>query len=89
LQPGKPVVNALGKADLCGLFGGNDSLKNLPHLLFHGPAMACCTQAQTVFDRFIKVSNGKAAHGLTLSDCNEIIVITIIVAVNIKGFRPL
>jgi hypothetical protein len=51
--------------------------------------MACCTQAQTVFDRFIKVSNGKAAHGLTLSDCNEIIAITIIVAVNIKGFRPL
>ncbi|MHB1200405.1 MAG: hypothetical protein ACYCZ6_12775 [Polaromonas sp.] len=64
LQAGKPAIDTLGKAGLPCLLGGDDFLQNLAHLLFHGPAMACCTHTQTVLDRFVGVSNGKAAHGL-------------------------
>jgi len=44
------------------LFRRYGLLKNLPHFLLNGPAMAGGTQSQAVLNGFVKVSNGDAAH---------------------------
>lgn len=75
MQAQKPAIDTFGKADSPGLLRGDDILKNLPHLLFHGPAMVRGTQTQTVFDRFVEVSNSQAAHGFAPGDFNAIIEI--------------